>query len=431
MIFLNPTYFWALLGLAVPLAIHLWSMKEGRTIRVGSIRLLRESDPKKTSSFRLNEIWLLLLRMLVLSLLVLILAEPHLERSSKNSPLTYLVEPSLLSYEEVQLILDTLPADVSIKLLQSEFPDFEKENLQPDYSVPNYWQLVKEMKALPTDSIIVFTNAFISGIKGNRPQLQKNVTWIVLDPGGANREVVQAISKGDEVELTWIESDHKLLKFEKENFSKQSEQLNFSPGKDSISVSSGGEAIQVKIKPVDSLSILIVKNAIFEQEVKYIMASYAAIEDYLGQPVDVEVVKEEDFINSEDYMTVVWLSELPAPKISAKIVIFEEDNLANQLISEGNSAKEFHLTSRLNSENTVEEDLPERLLKLLDLNKQLDEKLPQYDRRVMNLDEFQPISTAGISSERLSATIDIANYLWVLLLILLLLERGVSYYRKQ
>lgn len=427
MSFLNPTYLWAFLGLAVPLAIHLWSMKEGRTIKVGSIRLLRESDPKKTSSVRLNEFWLLLLRMFLLSLLVLILAEPQLERRPENSPIIYLVEPSLLSYEQVNSILDSLPEDVPVKLLQNGFPDLKKEDLDQNFVVPDYWQLVQEMESLPADSIIVFTNAFFSGIKGKRPQMNKKINWVLLDPGETQREVVQAVSKEDEVELLWVESDDSHLEFEKESVPKK--QLTLSSGKDSIFISEGGQELTLKIDLVDSLSVLIVKNDIFEQEVKYFRASYAAIENYLGQPVEVEVINEEEYKTSGDYRTVIWLSKLPAPKTSGNIVIFEEDGLVKDLIAEGNSEGEYFLSARLNSENILEENLPERLLMLLSLNKKLEEKVPQYDRRVMDLQEFQPISTAGIT--RTSATTDISTYLWIMLLILLLAERGFSYYRKQ
>ncbi|MFO7720744.1 MAG: BatA domain-containing protein, partial [Gillisia sp.] len=108
MIFLNPTYFLALLGLAVPLAIHLWSKKEGRTIKIGSIQLLKQSDPKKSSSIKLNELWLLILRLLVISILVLILTTPQLKLKGKNIPVTYLIEPSLLAYENVKSLIDTL-----------------------------------------------------------------------------------------------------------------------------------------------------------------------------------------------------------------------------------------------------------------------------------------------------------------------------------
>ena len=97
MFFLNPSFLWALLGLSVPVAIHLWSKKEGKTIKVGSLKFLQESDSQKSSSIKLNEFWLLLLRMLLITILVFILAAPRLHYKSENSPITYLVEKSLFS----------------------------------------------------------------------------------------------------------------------------------------------------------------------------------------------------------------------------------------------------------------------------------------------------------------------------------------------
>ncbi|NND11568.1 MAG: hypothetical protein HKN96_10170, partial [Flavobacteriaceae bacterium] len=96
MTFLYPSYLWALLGLIVPLAIHLWSKKEGKTIKIGSIKLLSEADSKQSRSIKLNEYWLLLLRMLSVALLVFILAEPGFIKKTPTNPLTYIVEPALL-----------------------------------------------------------------------------------------------------------------------------------------------------------------------------------------------------------------------------------------------------------------------------------------------------------------------------------------------
>ena len=429
MTFLNPTYFLAFLGLAVPLAIHLWNMKAGKTVKVGSIRLLTESDPKKSSSLRFNELLLLMLRMLMLSVLVLILAEPYLTQKSKNAPFTYLVEPSLLAHEEVQAILDTIPAQVPVKLLDKGFPDIEYAGLNPHFSAPNYWQLLAEIENLPADSLVVFTSAFFSGIKGKRPRIHKNINWILLDPAKTTRELVHATAKEDMVEMIWARSDHTHLKFTKENLPQSQLQLNLQ--NNSLIISSKDGERQVKISKADSLSIMIVKNDIFEQEVKYLRASYAAIANFIDRPVEVKVVGEEDLPDLGAYNTVFWLSELPAPKIAGNIVIFDEDHLAAELISEGASAGKFQLTSRLTSENIIEENLPEKLLFLLDLNADLQEKAETYDRRTLSLSEFEPQRSAATSEEEVAATIDISKHFWMLLLILLVVERGFSFYRKQ
>jgi len=92
MVFLNPLFLWTLLGLSVPIAIHFWSKKKIKTIKIGSIRFLTEMNPKQTSNVRLNEWVLLLLRSLIIALIALILAAPRMEVFNNEKSITYLVE---------------------------------------------------------------------------------------------------------------------------------------------------------------------------------------------------------------------------------------------------------------------------------------------------------------------------------------------------
>src|SRR6056297_2328647 len=138
MFFANPSFLWALLGLAVPVAIHLWSKKEGKTIKVGSIKFLHESESRKSSSIKLNEFWLLLLRMLLVTILVFILAEPNLNYKNENSPITYLVERSLLSSSEVKSLTDSLNNTAEVRFLETDFPEYQPEIVRDTFSgTPN------------------------------------------------------------------------------------------------------------------------------------------------------------------------------------------------------------------------------------------------------------------------------------------------------
>ena len=101
MTFGNPFYLWTLLGLLVPIAIHLWSKKEAKIIKIGSIKFLTPSDSKQSSRIKLNELWLLFLRMFIISILAIILSEPQWQSKSKNIPITYIVDPILLNTETI------------------------------------------------------------------------------------------------------------------------------------------------------------------------------------------------------------------------------------------------------------------------------------------------------------------------------------------
>ncbi|MFC1225947.1 BatA domain-containing protein [Pedobacter sp. BG31] len=78
--FLSPIGLLALAGLIVPLIIHLWNVKQGKTLKIGSIALLGESSKASAKSFKINDWLLFLLRCLLLGILAFSLAKPYLKK---------------------------------------------------------------------------------------------------------------------------------------------------------------------------------------------------------------------------------------------------------------------------------------------------------------------------------------------------------------
>ena len=96
--FLYPIGLLALAGLIIPLIIHLWNVKQGKTLKIGSIALLGESSRASSKSFKINDWLLLVLRCLLLVLLAFLLAQPYLKKiiSGKNKTGWILVDKALL-----------------------------------------------------------------------------------------------------------------------------------------------------------------------------------------------------------------------------------------------------------------------------------------------------------------------------------------------
>lgn len=82
---LSPIGLLALTGLIVPLIIHLWNVKQGKRIKIGSIALLGESSSLSSRSFRLTDWLLLILRLVLLALLALLLAQPLLRTKANKT----------------------------------------------------------------------------------------------------------------------------------------------------------------------------------------------------------------------------------------------------------------------------------------------------------------------------------------------------------
>ncbi|MBP9924506.1 MAG: BatA domain-containing protein, partial [Cyclobacteriaceae bacterium] len=72
--FAQPIFLWALTALAIPIGIHLLSRKEGKVVKMGSLRHLRETSTQQFKGIKLNELLLLALRCLLIILFVGLLA---------------------------------------------------------------------------------------------------------------------------------------------------------------------------------------------------------------------------------------------------------------------------------------------------------------------------------------------------------------------
>jgi hypothetical protein len=417
MSFLNPIYLWALLGLLVPIAIHLWSKKEGKTIKVGSIELLRESESKQTSSIKPNELWLLLLRMLVISLVTLILAEPQLKLKSKNAAVTYLIEPSLLKLEKASSILNSIDDSGNIKLLMPNFPELTNINLENvTTKTPNYWQLAEEMQNIASDSIVVYTKALASGFKGMRPSIHKNIEWILIDTEESIEKLpIKATKIDTNVELLTMFSTDKNTSFEK-----------------ILVKESDYDVADLEIVTKNPVKILLFYEDVFTNDSRFLEASLSAASIHINRTFDITKTQETQDLNFESFDVVIWLAKNnQVPNGINKLLEYKSDNLSNSLIVESSTKNQFYLTTHLNTENSVENHLPEQLLNILNLNTGLNKVIQENDKRVFSKAELLPTFATSKSKDKSSNYLSISKWLWLILGITLLGERFLASYRKQ
>src|SRR5882757_3378294 len=102
----NPIFLWALAGLSVPVTIHLLSRKEGKILKLGSLRHVQETSTQQFRGIRLNEIVLLLLRCALIAIFSLMLAGIFLAAS--NNLKWVLVEKGLEGQQRISTMIDSL-----------------------------------------------------------------------------------------------------------------------------------------------------------------------------------------------------------------------------------------------------------------------------------------------------------------------------------
>ncbi|WP_273566599.1 BatA domain-containing protein [Maribacter halichondriae] len=429
--FLSPTYLWALIALAIPIAIHFWSRKKVRVIKVGSTQFLENLNPKQTSSIKLNEIILLILRLLSIMLLTLILARPQFKNTIKNSPITYLIEPSLLLNERITKMLDSIPKE-SIRLLEKGFPPYHQNTANNRASkTPDYWQLAIDMEELTTDSIVVFANAYQSGIKGMRPEISVNVNWISIDDGEIREGIVEAVDKEAEITLLKVSGDSRFLIFSKEVEPKNSDLIKITNDGDSVLVEDDGRSVSLPLQKEDPIKVSIVYEESLTDQMRFIQSAYRAMGTYLDRQVEIQVEKADDNLNTSNYDNLIWLTGKPLKKYSGKALVYHPDSLSTSLITLGNLANVWHLTRNLNSQNIIKEHVVEQLMELHYFHPRLKDRIIPYDARVLDVAELRPVVSNLRKNKTSLQLFDISPWLWVFLVIVLLAERIIAKYRRQ
>lgn len=82
--FLNPAFLWALLALAIPVIIHLFSFRRFKTVYFSNVRFLKEVKEETASRSKIKHLLVLAARMLALAFLVFAFAQPFIP-GKKNS----------------------------------------------------------------------------------------------------------------------------------------------------------------------------------------------------------------------------------------------------------------------------------------------------------------------------------------------------------
>ena len=159
--FLAPRWLAGLASLAVPIALHLWSRRTGRAVRVGSVRLLGGSPPPMARRPHLYDPWLLALRCAMLTALVLSLAQPTWGPRRIPAPTWALVATDAV--DRAGLIDSLQRAGRTVRPLDPS----------------DLWLslAIADQEAPPGTQFAVYAAPLLSGTRGTRPELRAPVTW--------------------------------------------------------------------------------------------------------------------------------------------------------------------------------------------------------------------------------------------------------------
>lgn len=406
MALLNPSWLWGLLALAVPLAIHLLSRKEGKVIRIGSLRFLHDSPTRQFRSIRLNEILLLTLRACMLLLVVLLLADLYLPDHQERR--WVLVSPRLSHHPLATRIIDSLTAaGYERRELASGFPTHDS----PSASTQGTQALLTELRQLSLTDAIVLSEARLSDFSGPRTTAD-GFRWITVDTTPATF-TASAVRIGDSLHLRVAETSSLVTTFRSELQSYRAQEFYRT------------ENDSVRISAMDTVKITIHNTETYSNERRYVEAALQAMSQS-GFPVQVREYSSSSPING----WLCWLSDSPAPKIPASAqLLFIRPAVHSGLLM--HQRDEWQITSRLTEALCTREHFTLQLLSaFFPVDQETSNRIAMSDMRQIPDPMLWKKGTANVAA-RVEQRASASSWVTALLLLTWILERWVSFRRNQ
>jgi Aerotolerance regulator N-terminal len=376
--FLNQNMLWGLLGLSIPVLIHFFNKQNTNRIKWAATSFLEQNQPPKARSFVPKDILLLLLRCLILGLICLVLAIPFFNFISKKQ------KKEIRFFEETSEIQSQFKFELENEVSEAFFLN---TNFNP---IQNKRELWRQKSQFTQNEIQGFVNQIYASFGGEDSILvylrpAKNFYDLPILYLPRNMQIIWGNTKDNFKIPVW--------KAKNEYFDINGKVAKFENHKQEI------------VFEKDSLSIYISKKNLAGE--KFNLAAIEAIKHIFKYPISIQNAKNK-----------------------ADISIGESINTENDHIQLGAIAAGIQPVSNLNSfmfspSNVRQSSIrtgtyPEMLLTLLHAHIGLNK-----DRQTPSLQELKLSEHETKLSLKKNNTPDI-RYIWILIIVLIILERFLS-----
>ncbi|MFD0793268.1 BatA domain-containing protein [Mucilaginibacter litoreus] len=478
--FLSPIWFFALAALAIPVLIHLWNIRPGKTLKVGSIALITEASKSSRRSFKLLDVVLLLLRCLLLALLAIYLAQPEWQKyisAQKAKGWVLLPKENFKeTYQKFKPTVDALSkAGHELHFFNQGFAKTDTGKLPADKDTINdinYWTLIKRLddSVASNRPVYVFTPNGVQHFVGNKPTVRLNLHWQIYTPADSVSRWIASASFTNTNAIKVVEgnSNPSATTFTTRYIQNGSDAIH------NIRVENGRTLISLKNDDNDPVVVdtstlrIAVYTDQYQLDARYLQAALRAAVSFTGQKV---IIKQYNSFNSipTGQSWLFWLSDKAVThllKKSAKTLFRYAPGKVqsvNSWIDPGHQKLYKHIAGRNTGEkvwtdgfgqpvltkagnecafysrfNPVwsdlvwSDDFPVMILKLLtDTSYNQPSK---YERRILTNRQIQPEVVKQFmpkSSLLQSEKADISKYFWLFMVGVFIAERIVAHRRRE
>lgn len=321
---LNPIWLFGISGILIPLIIHLWNVKTGKTLKVGSVSLLGESSRQNSRSLKLMDLLLLFLRCMLIALLSIFLAEPvwiNPRASEKNAGWILVEKENFVeTYNRFKTSIDSLMVSGNkLHLFEPGFKEAELEDLLQD-TLPgdsskklSYWSLVKllEQEIPQGSNAFIFTNNRLNRFNGERPASTVPISWKTYTPADSISKWIRHayLSSSGNIRSTISESSPKgtLQRLNESDPAESNSELmlDINNGKPSVQLKDGSPQTGIVSADTATLKIMIYNDRL-PVDAEYLAAAIDAIQKYTLRKIKLLELTSREIPGDLDFL--FWLS---------------------------------------------------------------------------------------------------------------------------
>jgi hypothetical protein len=306
---LYPLGLLAAAGIAIPIIIHLWNIKSGKTLKIGSVFLLGKPSNQRSRSLKVQDWPLLLIRSLLILLIGLLLTNPVLYKkiSTKGQPGWILLEKEYFSkmWSLQHKSLDSLvKAGYEIHDFAPNFSKIDLKDTSTVFSIPPtaklpYYSLIRELDVqLPAGtSAYIFANRQQHNFEGEKPTTSLNLHWNYLPV--------------DTAKMQWTAAAYQLQKG-------GSRKLEAQLTEKGIYYKASNDKAYNDVSLLDTATIRIqIYEGKNKSDAAYVQAGIQSIADFTQRKIVVEHVGNINGIKQNTDL-LFWLSDNPLRNLEIK-----------------------------------------------------------------------------------------------------------------
>jgi hypothetical protein len=332
--FLNPIWLFAIAAIGIPVIIHLWNIKPGKTLKVGSIALITAAAQKSSRSFKLNDVLLFWVRCLFLIVLAVLLAAPIWQRyQSLNATKGWILLPKdnlTETYYKFKPVIDSLSkSGYELHYFDQKFSKFEPNKALTDASlkdktgVKNYWSLVSKLnKTLPENiPVYLFSPNQSRYFSGRKPSVSLNLHWQTYTPADSVTQWIQSAWFTNTNTIKVVEGNSKPAGTYFTNYIIQSEGDPKSPF--TVDINHGSPVVSLnnakqKLMPIDTTTLKIAIYADrYNADAAYLKAALSAGGNFAQRKISIKQYTDPNRIQT-GYDWIFWLADKPIDDATSK-----------------------------------------------------------------------------------------------------------------